>query len=160
MRSVDRAWVAGLLEGEGCFTKKCNAGTARNITVVCQMTDRDVVERLHRVAGGTFHGPYANGPRGRLPRFMWRISGTAAYRLMVELLPLMGKRRSARIRGLLAAYDSVETPTYRIKHLASGRIVETKSLTKWLVDHGVSESGLYRTLTGARAQCRGWRRLA
>ncbi len=160
MKRADLAWVAGLLEGEGCFTwKSKNRAQRSGLAVTCHMTDADVLRRLHRIVGGTFHGPYTNGPRGRLPRFFWRIGGLAARQLMELLLPWMGKRRAARIEELIHAYDAIPLRVYRVQHVASGRIVETRNWGAWLIRHGVSESGMHRTLTGHRAQCRGWRRL-
>lgn len=51
MNDLELAWVAGLLEGEGCFTVKGNAGIKRNIAVRCQMTDKDVLDRLATFVG-------------------------------------------------------------------------------------------------------------
>lgn len=154
------AWVAGLLEGEGCFTRKSRASSPRGIVVMCQMTDRDVLQKLFKLVGaGYLRGPYPNGPRGRLPRYTFQVSGDLAYQLMQQLLPLMGKRRSTRIRRLLREYESVHDHVYKIRHVDSGRIETTTDLAAWRAAHNVSDSGLYRTLIGERAACRGWRRL-
>ena len=53
---IDLAWIAGLLDGEGCFTKKSKRG--RTIMICCQMTDMDVLEKLKEKMGcGRIHGP-------------------------------------------------------------------------------------------------------
>ncbi len=159
MTKTELYWVAGLLEGEGCFSRKSSGGTSRNILVSCQMTDPDVLKRLQRIAGGTFHGPHGNGPRGRLPRYMWRVHGKAARLLMEKLLPLMGKRRSGRIRLLIREYDAVVDHVFRLLHIDSGRIVETTALRPLLRKLKLNETNLWRTLSGERRQYRGWRRL-
>lgn len=159
MTKTELAWVAGLLEGEGCFSKKSNKGTARNVIVSCQMTDPDVLRRLHRLAGGTFHGPYPNGPRGRLPRYTWRVHGETARSLMADLLPLMGLRRSARIRELIKAFDAVPLRFFKLLHVATGRVVVVRNLESWLDKHGMHQSNLWRTLDGQRSHHKGWRRL-
>lgn len=103
-------WIAGLLEGEGCFSVKSKThGTILStIQVQCHMTDEDVIKRLHTISGcGTAHGPYSNGPKKHYkPRFMWRVSGKPAYLLIKELLPHMGERRTAKMEGLLAEYEA------------------------------------------------------
>jgi len=91
---------------------------------------------------------------------MFQVSGPAAYQLMKQLLPLMGIRRKARIRELLKGYESVKDHVFKIQHIESGCIETTTDIGAWLAKHNMSDSGLYRTLTGARAACRGWRRLA
>jgi hypothetical protein len=158
---TELAWVAGLLEGEGCFTRKSRASSPRGIVVMCQMTDCDVLHRLHKIVGaGYFRGPYPNGPRGRLPRYTFQVSGNLAYQLMKQLLPLMCSRRTARIRQLLREYESVRDHVYKLQHVESGRVETTTDIGKWLTKHGMSPNGLYQTLHGRRAACRGWKRLA
>jgi hypothetical protein len=168
---VDLAWVAGLLEGEGCFSHKSGASSPRGITVQCHMTDLDVLKRLHRkVKVGHVRGPYANGFTRRpkkgvravkcKPRWMFQVSGPAAYQLMKQLLPLMGVRRTARIRELLKGYESVKAHVFKMVHVKSKRIETTTDLKSWLKAHKMSNNGLYRTFIGERAACRGWKRLA
>lgn len=160
MTKTQLAWVAGLLEGEGSFTLKSKtSGTKRNIVAQCHMTDYDVLLRLHRLTGiGHLRGPYANGT-GK-PRYNWAVSGPPAYLLMKDLLPLMCQRRRARITELIAGYDSVVTKTYRIQHLATGRIETVTSLSEWCHAHNMGLSALWRTLEGTRTSNKGWRRLS
>lgn len=159
MRKTDLAWAAGLLEGEGCFTRKCLAGTARNITVQCHMTDLDVLQKLKRVLGvGTINGPYGNG-EGNKPRWMFRTSGPEAYVVMTRVLPFMCSRRRKRIRGLMKAFESVKPKTYKLQNLKTGRTVVTKDIVAWAQAHDMSAHGLYMTLVGRRTSCYGWRRI-
>jgi hypothetical protein len=48
-------WVAGLLEGEGCFRVKKNslrkAGRYTEVCVEVNMTDEGVIRKLHAVVG-------------------------------------------------------------------------------------------------------------
>lgn len=168
-KKTDLAWIAGLLEGEGSFGCRV-AGTSRNVQIRCHMTDEDVVRLLHKKTEvGVFGGPYSGGPGCRKcadpsktykKRYVWTVSGRDAYLLMKELLPLMGKRRSRKIKELVKAYDAVPIKLYRILHLKSGRIEETTNLKSWLFARNMSDSGLWRTLSGQRQQCKGWRRLS
>ena len=155
---AELAWVAGLLEGEGAFTKKCNNGTARNIVVECFMTDPDVLRKLRRVAGGRFSGPYSNG-EGNKPRYQWSVSGPAAYDLMMLVLPLMCERRARRIKQLIRAYESVVDKVAIMQRMATSRIVSVRSITQWCKRRSISRHMMYKTLVGKLKQHRGWRRL-
>jgi len=92
------AWLAGLLEGEGCFTAGVASPSAR---IVLHMADRDVVERAARLLGGEVS---LLRPATEKHKAMWRteVGSVAAREAMELLLPLMGERRSSRIRELLA----------------------------------------------------------
>lgn len=46
MRQQDILWLAGLLEGEGCFNYRADRKQAR---VTVEMTDRDIIERVARL---------------------------------------------------------------------------------------------------------------
>lgn len=80
MRSVrDIAWSAGLYEGEGCCTAATERGKYVRIKVTISMTDREPLEKMHRLWGGNLNGPYArNGgnPRAK-PISTWSINTLA-----------------------------------------------------------------------------------
>jgi hypothetical protein len=100
----DIMWLAGLLEGEGCF--RWNVDTAH---ISLRMSDRDVVERAHRLLGAT-QGIVVQEPE-RKPginskRTMYRVQicGKRAMGWMMTLYPLMGERRRAKIRDVIATW--------------------------------------------------------
>jgi hypothetical protein len=106
----DLDWLAGLLEGEGCF------GTTRNHVkghiyaypqIQLRMCDSDVVLRAAGLLEISSVQSYYGRPRRS--RF-WRFSltGGRAIAIMKQLEPLMGKRRGAKIRSIL------ERGAYRI----------------------------------------------
>lgn len=57
MNELEKYWVAGLLEGEGCFgvyNIKRESGTTRQVyKIQILMTDEDVIRKLHSIIGGT-----------------------------------------------------------------------------------------------------------
>lgn len=69
------------------------------------MTDRDVIERAAELLGNKV----VKQPK-RIGKQAWSVSlyGHRAVEWLRVLLPHMGQRRSARITGLLADWDSVE----------------------------------------------------
>lgn len=97
IKSVDIAWVAGLLEGEGNFSYP---RLQRTILIQCAMTDVDVLKKLCRVVGGNLNGPYKYGSN---QKYFWRVTvtGSRAAGWMMTLYPLLGKRRRMQIRKAL-----------------------------------------------------------
>ena len=101
-------WLAGLLEGEGCFIRQF--GRARRYTpvIAVTMTDRDVIEaaqELFLTIGGRhirIRSRYLAS--GKIAHEL-RISGLPAAKLMVAILPFMGKRRSQTIQNILDGWS-------------------------------------------------------
>jgi hypothetical protein len=95
-------WLAGLLEGEGCFFLSHGNSPA----VVLKMKDKDVVERAHALMGGNFR---CTNPRPKYPHWsvLWSVAlfGKPATALMQELLPYMGERRSQKITEVLSTRE-------------------------------------------------------
>jgi|SRR5712664_1231726 len=95
MNRDDLHWLAGLLEGEGCF------GFDGSHYVRLKMADEDVVRRAAGLMGGrAVMERSRKDPRHQL---MWYVGvyGGRARLLMEKLLPLMGARRAAKIRAVL-----------------------------------------------------------
>jgi len=109
MNSEQLHWVAGLLEGEGCFQitktspKKDGSEVYSHLSVTVNIGDEDIVRRLKEYIGyGNIQGPYLPKKSHWTP--MWRFAvqkDSDARKLMQDVLPLMGKRRSAKIKELL-----------------------------------------------------------
>lgn len=97
MTEIELAWLAGLLEGEGCFSVRKDRDTP---TVEVKMTDLDVINRVAMLMGRTVT-PVPPANDRCLPQYRARLQGEPARELMRALLPYMGQRRSARIKELL-----------------------------------------------------------
>lgn len=99
------AWVAGLLEGEGCFVNK---GTPK---IAIQMTDLDVMEAYGKLVGkGLNPKPHGNRRRkngGELkPCWVCLLTGRDAAQWMMTIYPLMGERRQEKIRECLRKWKT------------------------------------------------------
>lgn len=112
MTRDDLFYIAGLLEGEGCFTwQRCSRNgkdiSYGGVLIDVKMVDKDIIDRYRQIVGATAnqqkHKP--STPNSQT-QYGQRISGHAAASLMRELLPLMGVRRSNRIRFLLEKWDN------------------------------------------------------
>lgn len=99
-------WLAGLIEGEGCFSmKKRNShrkdGAKKMVgSLQINMTDRDVLERAGSLLGARVTGPYKNGTKGEKDFYSVRLEGDKAMQAMTLLKALMGERRRARIEEI------------------------------------------------------------
>jgi hypothetical protein len=107
-------YLAGILEGEGCFdfyrkkTKLASGGESISIypRIQLNMNDRDIIERIVQLTGmGRVLGPYGEKRGDNLNAkgyYAWNIAGTKAADLMRQLHPYMGIRRQGKIEQVLA----------------------------------------------------------
>lgn len=106
MTKTEVAWLAGLLEGEGCFNlkrySKYKPHYRDSLRVQVSMTDRDVVERVAHLIHYT--GTIQEQTRGepRQTAYIVAVSGQEAADIMLAVRPYMGIRRGAKIDELLA----------------------------------------------------------
>lgn len=95
----DLYWLAGLLEGEGCFTFSGNCPM-----VQIQMTDLDVIQRAAKIMD-TMIGARRRPTQGGLTAHFTQAAGSRAMAVMMTVYPLMGERRKERIRELIARWQ-------------------------------------------------------
>jgi hypothetical protein len=118
IRSVDIAWLTGLLEGEGSFRM-----SGRSIAIVVNMIDRDVIERAATLTGGHVYDlPVpAHKPRWNA---QWRaqVKGPAAAGWMMTMYAWLGARRRLQIRHALSEWRAM--PYVRISPDIERSIVE------------------------------------
>jgi hypothetical protein len=102
----DLYWLAGLLEGEGSFFPGPPSAPNRP-TLVVNMTDEDVVARAAALLGVKVY----SWRNRRGDKTHWKtayragISGRQAVALMLQLRPLMGRRRREQIDRVVASFD-------------------------------------------------------
>jgi len=104
MTKTEIAWLAGFLEGEGCFHYH-DSPMQKSLRIAVNGTDGDVIRRAAALMGCKANGPY---PRKapRKPVFQFTCSGFKAARIMKLILPYMGLRRTAKINEVLARWQS------------------------------------------------------
>lgn len=88
-----KGWLAGIIEGEGCFTK---------VGIEIEMTDKDVVQEVARIFNRTLrmrHHTYLE--TGHKPTYRTAIGGPEAVALAACLYPHMSLRRQLKIKKLL-----------------------------------------------------------
>ena len=93
----DVVWLAGYLEGEGCFfyDKPRHTGC-----IALETIDKDVARKVARIMGTKMYGPYFR--EGRQPAY--RVQMRHAESWMEKVYDMMGTRRRAKIREVLRKY--------------------------------------------------------
>jgi hypothetical protein len=101
----DLYWLAGLMEGEGCFYTPKPGTKGRSIALMLGMTDRDVVERAADILGAKLQAPrFVKGATKN--SYYIALSGKKAAGWMMTLYTLMGQRRRAKIKECLDFFKS------------------------------------------------------
>ncbi len=94
MTTTDWAWVAGLLEGEGCFSF---TGAGRFPRITLQMTDEDIIKRV----ADYFDVSYGHRPaKTSKHKDVYQLAITKTSKLIdcyTNLYPFLGKRRRQKL---------------------------------------------------------------
>lgn len=133
---LDVAWLAGLLEGEGCFW----FGDRGRVVIRLAMTDLDVVERAAAIMGGVIEKPRLPKEANRKIVYACRVSGDDAIAWMTRLRPMMGKRRQAKIDEVMA---------YRASRPGKGRWIRPRS-THCKAGHELTPENTVMVLGGSK----------
>lgn len=96
--TIDLAWAAGFLEGEGGFHGAHKIKGRVQLDAV--QVQRDPIDRLQRFFGGKIV-QYKSGPQRR-PAWRWIVFGGRARGIMITLYGFMSPRRQWQIRRMLA----------------------------------------------------------
>jgi hypothetical protein len=94
-------WLAGILDGEGCFRFN---GTPH---IQLLMTDLDIVERVRSITG-TISQIYSRDRSDNLKRqYHLHINGKKAIEWMMTLYPIMSVRRKEKIREVISQWKDM-----------------------------------------------------
>jgi hypothetical protein len=96
------AWLAGLLEGDGCFQIKNGVQTIPRLQLA--MLDKDIVEEVALFFKSNINE--FKTPKG--DKTMYRVSTakrSVLEPLLKELYPYLGIRRQEQVRAMLAYYN-------------------------------------------------------
>lgn len=101
---IDLGWLAGILDGEACF----RAPTSNRAQITLASTDLDTVERATRLMGLPIEriktvDMSKEGPTSKKQLYKVYCCGDDARQVMRAVLPLMSKRRAAKIKEILYA---------------------------------------------------------
>lgn len=137
LRSItvrDIAWLAGLVEGEGCISygrsDRKYPGKVNSIRIHIGMNDHDVVARAAAILGTRCLGPYAPSKAHRdgshrQPQYRAIVTQGLAAAWLMTLYPLLGTRRREAARDAVTWWRAYPTSgrmlaPYRLGHLKHG----------------------------------------
>lgn len=100
------AWLAGLLEGEGCFYSRRRGKDGVALGIALTMTDEDVVRHAATVGGcGIISGPWKSKHAHHKPFWRWTVSRQRdAYAVAVAVYGFLGSRRRSAVRDIIVRY--------------------------------------------------------
>lgn len=119
LTTKDIAWAAGFMEGEGSFYYDA-AGRASSLTVRAAQVQREPLERLQRMFGGTI-GHYENG-KGRKAQWIhqWYVHGKRAAEVIMTLLALLSPRRFEQAVKALEVWKAKPVSHYDRRRCKAG----------------------------------------
>ena len=99
---TELAWLAGILEGEGCFlltTKsESNLGYPQ---INVSMSDKDVMDRVALLLEASIYLKADKRKESYKDQWVAKVNGARAAGWMMTLYSFMGERRKAKIRQVL-----------------------------------------------------------
>lgn len=107
MQDTDIAWVAGLLEGEGCFSiyERKNRPNTTDCAIHCEMTDEDVIRKLHNIVG-VGNISYRPARRNRQPTWILSVyKKHDIFKILISIMPYMSKRRLAKASEIFSIIE-------------------------------------------------------
>lgn len=121
MELTDLYWLAGLVEGEGCYRAQGGA-----LALQIAMTDRDVIERAAKMLSTRVYVQEKAVPRQRM--YATVVSGPRAAGWMMTLYSLMGERRRSKIADCLGQWRAA---TRKRTHCRKGHALEGRNLYQY-----------------------------
>jgi ribosomal protein L30E len=121
-------WLAGLLEGEGCFSFLSNLPV-----IQLNMTDKDVVERaaqIFKVPVYRYDTNKYNNSTVCKDQYRIRISGARAVGIMFSIYSSMGNRRKDKINQVIKLLKESETKHHLSETIVMSIREEYKNLVK------------------------------
>lgn len=107
-------WLAGLLEGEGCFSYIKGSDSKDPIRrfyprIELGMTDRDVVDEVAKFWKKNVHRRPPLQPQHKA-FYRVMVNGPTALASMLDVYPHMGERRKAKIEEVLNQFEHSVIP--------------------------------------------------
>ncbi len=146
-------WLAGLLEGETTFRLSGSSSFVKYPEITLAMSDKDIVYRAASILGGPgVVREVDERDKERLVKtrklmYCFSVCGDLAIEWMKLLLPIMGERRSNKIRQILELHDKrsvwgeIEGKRASIRAIALSRKIsyEEAKMIFWETIHGSSD---------------------
>ena len=118
----DLGWLAGLLEGEGCFG--LSKDNSPNIQL--GMTDKDTIEKAHKLLKCTSKIIDTIPKPGSKQAYYINLNGKDAVGWMFIIYSLMSKRRQEKIKEIINQWKNYQPSTSRNNHKKFITVIDGK----------------------------------
>jgi hypothetical protein len=122
--SRDIAWVAGFLEGEGCFSSNPNR---RRLRITANQVDYEPLTRLLAVCGGSVIYRHRATVPGEGHIYIWEVGANRAAGIMLTIYSLMSRRRQGQIRKALEPWMALKVQNRYKTHCKHGHEFATQA---------------------------------
>ena len=142
-------WLAGLLEGEGNFRLDKNCPR-----ITLNMTDKDVVEKVHNIFGGNFYIQDKSKYKSNWNIcYSLTINGERAIGIMLSIYTLMGQRRKTKIKEIVGKWKTLPAPvnqkiTSRIADFIREDYTNGISYNDLAIKYNLSYAGVWSVING------------
>ena len=109
--TLDIAWFAGILEGEGCFITP--TGNRRSESVQITQKEPWILNRIAELFGGLVRVHKQTSRSGVRLYHRWSVFGPRARGIAMTVFSFMSPHRKTQIKGLLAGRADYVKGSYR-----------------------------------------------
>lgn len=96
MLDVERAWLAGIFDGEGCVW--CRYPKRKNLVIEIKMSDRLTLERIQELFPGRLaRGCLSRGSFSKKPQWKWSLDTRKSVLFLDEMLEFLVTKRNHAI---------------------------------------------------------------
>lgn len=134
----DIYWLAGMLEGEASFytyIKVNKNSTTSYPEITFQSNDCDIVMRISNILNSTVSRVYARDSK-KTTAYKVRVCSTKAIQWMMTIYPIMGQRRQAKLREVIANWklsvDGRKKEGGEYRTLKAHRDIRIKKVTEYI----------------------------
>ncbi len=116
----DRGYIAGFLDGEGCFT----VVKRWKIVVACENTYRPTIERLHKIFGGCFTPMVRKRKKNWRPTYRWAVVSNDALQVCQSVAVYLKEKQPQAVM-LIALQQTMGMP--RVNGRLDPEVVEFRN---------------------------------
>lgn len=144
------AWLAGLLEGEGCFVA---ATDKYPVCLSVNMTDKDIIDTIAQMWNVSVSKPRKQEPHHK-QSYRCMIRGGRAITWMKAILPYLGVRRTEQVETAIKSHQPkgrAQKVTREQAGLIHGRLHRGESVHSLAAEFGISKWTVYAIGQGRRS---------
>lgn len=140
-RREDLAWAAGFLVGEGWATLTGRAGRRTSPVLACEQAEREPLEQLQRIFGGTILSP-RHRSENRKPIHKWELAGhTNVQNAIAQMWSWLSPRRREQWGAVVKASSGFLRGWQQCLHAGHPVAPNTRGFMVCALRHGYAAAG-------------------